>query len=70
MITIFDVRKKIIYTKTYPRFVALDKFLRDLWPKQIFRRTDSQILKCRMAKILTTVPPGKKTFPRKKISEH
>ena len=36
--------------------MILDKFLRDLWPKQILRRTDEQILKFWMAKEFTTGP--------------
>ena len=46
--------------------MTLDKFLRDLWPKQMFRRTDRQTLKCRMATITTAGNQENKIFPAKK----
>ena len=48
--------------------MTFDKFLRDLWPKQIFGHTDRQTLKYQIATVLTTVPPGKqKIYSEKKI---
>ena len=46
--------------------MALDKFPHDLWSKEIFKQTERQTLKCRMATILTTRPPGKQNFSNKK----
>ena len=39
--------------------MTIDQFLHDLQPKQILRQTDSQTLNCRMAILLTVVPPEK-----------
>ena len=47
---------KMLTAKTYPNFVRTDQFVRDLYPKQIFRPTDRQTLNCRMATKLTVVP--------------
>ena len=55
----------LFISKMYPRFLALDKFLRDLRPKQI-RWTDKQTLKCWMATILTTVSQGKQNLSNEK----
>ena len=52
--------------KTYTRFATLGQFLRDFWSKKIFRRTDKQTLKCRIATILTTVPLGKHILSNEK----
>ena len=32
----------------HPRFLALDRFVCGLWPKQIFKRAEIQTLKCRL----------------------
>ena len=44
----------------------MDKFLSNLWTKQILKQTDRQTLKCRIVAILTMIPPGKQKFSNKK----
>ena len=36
----FVYELRLFTSETYPKFVILDQFLRDLQPKQIFRQTD------------------------------
>ena len=47
-------------------FVTINQFLHDLWLKQILRQTDRQITNCRMATLLTMVPPEKEDLSNKK----
>ena len=61
------VHKLRLFTaKTYPNFVGIDQFVRDLQLKQIFKPTDRQSLNCRMATKLIMVLSEKETFPAKK----
>ena len=40
----FSVHRLMLFTaKTYPNFVRIDQFLRDLQPKQIFRQSNFKL---------------------------
>ena len=34
---------RLLTAKTFPNFVRIDQFLRDLYPKQIFRQTNFKL---------------------------
>ena len=50
--------------------MTTDKFLHDLQSKQILRHTNRQTLNCRVATLLTMVPPEKKGLSNKKNYEN
>ena len=59
--------------KNISNFCHNNQFLHDLQPKQVLRQTDRQTLNCRMATLLTMVPPEKEDLSNKKKilkSEH
>ena len=59
--------QKLFTSKTYPKFVTSDKFLREIIAHANIQK-DMQILNCRIATIFTMVPPGKQNlFKEKKI---
>ena len=47
---------RLLTSKTYPNIARIDQFVRDLYPRQIFRLTDRQTLNFHKATKLTMVP--------------
>ena len=66
--TIFDVRMEVIYIKKYSKFVTLDQFLCDLYPKQILRMINFKMSDCYNINNDTTSKT--KSFQRKEIYEN
>ena len=50
--------------------MTIDQVLHDLQSKQILRQTDRQTLNCRIATLLTMVPPEKEGLSNKKKYEN
>ena len=55
--------KILFFAKAYLNYMRIDQFLLDLYPKQILRPTDRQILNSRMAMKLAIVPKWKGNCP-------